>query len=274
MPRVVPQSTMSRPLTVLMVAEKPSIAQAVANALASGAQPPSQVNKRRGVSPSAPVFEYDGVFAGTKARFKVTSTVGHVWSLDFPKEYNDQVKIDPVELFDAPTQHMEDPRPRMSEHLSREAVDADALVLWLDCDREGENICFEVMAITQPVLNPLDLGGYEGNVFRARFSSLAPADLQNAMGALAFPNKVGRVEHPPVIGTERSGRYTPSPLAGGDPLLYTAVTPPLHRCCTAVTSPLHHRCTACPSQAESLSADARRYIPVTPPLHHHYIPVT
>jgi len=57
-----------------------------------------------------------------------------------------------------------------------EAKGLDYLVLWLDCDREGENICFEVLK----VIGDLIPQSYERNIYRAHFSSLAEKDIQAA----------------------------------------------------------------------------------------------
>lgn len=54
-------------------------------------------------------------------------------------------KTDPRSLFDAPVRREEaNAGAHVCKHLQKEAKGVDYLVLWLDCDREGENICFEV----------------------------------------------------------------------------------------------------------------------------------
>jgi len=52
-------------------------------------------------------------------------------------------QVDPAELFHAPTVRKA-AKGSVVRHSEREARGCDALVLWLDGDREGENTCYEV----------------------------------------------------------------------------------------------------------------------------------
>ncbi len=63
----------------------------------------------------------------------------------------------------------------------------DYLVLWLDCDREGENICFEVIRCVERSMNLKP--GPEQKIFRAKFSAVTPKDIQKAMANLVEPNE-------------------------------------------------------------------------------------
>ncbi|GMH18631.1 hypothetical protein Nepgr_020472 [Nepenthes gracilis] len=162
---------------VLMVAEKPSIALSIATVLSGG-----QMSTRRG---STEIHEFDGNFLRAHAHFKVTSVIGHVFSVDFPATYQDWAVTDPLDLFDAPTLKIEsNPKAHIRRHLSQEARDCSYLVLWLDCDREGENICFEVIECSG-----IHLKKGARNVFRARFSSVTEQDIFKAMDNLGQPNE-------------------------------------------------------------------------------------
>lgn len=73
---------------------------------------------------------------------------------DFPPKFNNWDRTDPTELYSSPTVKIEaNPKLKMVDYLASEAKAADYLVLWLDCDKEGENICFEVGNSNFPLSN-------------------------------------------------------------------------------------------------------------------------
>ncbi|KAK6588006.1 DNA topoisomerase III beta [Cryptosporidium xiaoi] len=163
---------------VFMVAEKPSIAETIANTLSKG-----KLNTRRG---KTPVHEFSGTFMGKNVGFRVTSVAGHVFEVGFPKNYSNWDKVDPITLFDAPIIKNES-SSKLVSHLEKESRGCNYLVLWLDCDREGENICFEVISV---VYGNMNKGRDQREwIFRARFSSISPKDISDAMRNLVYPNK-------------------------------------------------------------------------------------
>lgn len=114
--------------TVLMVAEKPMLAQSIANILSGG-----RMSSRKGWNGACSVHEYDGTFMGQPARFKMTSTCGHVMGLDFHPRFNNWDKTDPLQLFDAETLKKEtNPKLKLPDFLASEAAGCEYLVLWYD----------------------------------------------------------------------------------------------------------------------------------------------
>lgn len=63
----------------------------------------------------------------------------------------------------------------LCRHLQNESKGVDYLVLWLDCDREGENICFEVMENCVPKMKQPANQGKMSHVYRAKFSGIVRA---------------------------------------------------------------------------------------------------
>jgi DNA topoisomerase-3 len=165
--------------TILMVAEKPSIADTLAKALSRG-----KYSSRKGVSHAVQVHEFGGSFQGHPAFIKVTSVAGHVYTTDFPPQYQNWDRTEPATLFDAEVVKLEaNPKTRLPAHLKAEGKGISHLVLWLDCDREGENICYEVIRNVKPMLSNAN------NIWRAKFSSLVPSDLIKAYEKLGWPNE-------------------------------------------------------------------------------------
>ena len=95
-------------------------------------------------------------------------------------------RVDPAELFSCATEKKEaTAKLRMPSFLSQEAKGCDYIVLWLDCDKEGENICFEVLDAVRGQMRRLD----RSTVFRAKFSSITAKDIAAAMNNLGEPDE-------------------------------------------------------------------------------------
>ena len=116
---------------------------------------------------------------------RVTSVTGHVFSVDFPPAFQNWDSVEPVDLFSAPILQVPEGKGGMVKHLERVGRGADYLVLWLDCDREGENICFEVIRCVEKFMNRKTTQ----QIFRARFSAVTPKDIQSALKTLVSPNE-------------------------------------------------------------------------------------
>ena len=66
------------------------------------------------------------------------------------------------------------------------SANMDFIVLWLDCDKEGENICFEVLEICK---KNIPRSKKTQRIYRAKFSSIANKDIVAAFEDLKFePN--------------------------------------------------------------------------------------
>lgn len=103
--------------TILMVAEKPSLAQSLANILSNG-----HFKTRKAPNGACSVHEYRGQFLGqSNCLFKFTSVCGHVMSTNFTGKYNNWDRVEPQELFDAPTKKEEaNPKLQIPKFLEKE----------------------------------------------------------------------------------------------------------------------------------------------------------
>jgi len=166
-----------------MVAEKPSVSKMIAEHLSKG-----KMRWRKGASHACQIHEFITWFppAGQKCKFLQTSVVGHVFGLSFNKEDGRRAWKDPSILFDSNTEKTIEEmtaKLRVVEHLQGLAKEAEYLVLWLDCDREGENIGFEVIGLCRESF-PSD-----ENIYRAQFSALTEPEMKRALNTLVRPNK-------------------------------------------------------------------------------------
>lgn len=169
-------------IRVLNVAEKPSVARSASEILSNhGAR------SRVGPSRFNPIWEFGCTIQNQNCDMTFTSVAGHLMEIKFEGAYNKWNSCRPQELFHAPiTKYVVDDKRQLETQLQQEARRAQWLVLWLDCDREGENIAAEVHDVCVAV-NP------QLRILRAKFSALTSADLHRAINTLTQLNWCGEM---------------------------------------------------------------------------------
>ncbi|PXF43912.1 DNA topoisomerase 3 [Gracilariopsis chorda] len=169
-------------LRILNVAEKPSAAKEITGVLKGN----QAATSRQGQSRYNPIYEFNMSVQGHSSLMVFTSVTGHIKSTDFEARYRKWGSCDPSELL-IPTQTAvewfitEDKQP-LARTLRAEARRADWLVLWLDCDSEGERIAWDVADICKEVKPTIV-------VKRARFSAMTRGDLLRAINQLTIPDE-------------------------------------------------------------------------------------
>ncbi|KAJ9100565.1 hypothetical protein QFC21_003608 [Naganishia friedmannii] len=163
-------------MKVLCVAEKPSIAKSISGILSSGGATSCRLDSTsmQRVSPHRYIRNYDfpynlppplGPNHGD-ADITVTSVLGHLTSSDFAEQYR---KWDN----ESDTSYTTKDLKQVERNLQQEARRADMLIIWTDCDREGEHIGSEIVNVCRQANRNI-------RVKRAKFSAIIAAQIHNA----------------------------------------------------------------------------------------------
>jgi DNA topoisomerase I len=112
--------------------------------------------------------------------YAVIGLKGHILKVDYPKEYSNWFKVDPIDLIDAGIEKMPIQK-RIIQALKKIASQADEVIIATDYDREGELIGYDALQIAQDKNSQLVSK-------RAKFSAITPRDIDQAF------SKLGRID--------------------------------------------------------------------------------
>ncbi|GAV29059.1 hypothetical protein PMKS-002538 [Pichia membranifaciens] len=107
----------------------------------------------------------------------MTAVSGHIMQKEIPSDYG-WGKVPNDSLFKCPivTRYGDDNAKKIAENISELAKSSDVLMIWTDCDREGEYIGWEILKAAQEGNSSFTLD----NVYRARFSHLESKHIYSA----------------------------------------------------------------------------------------------
>ncbi|XP_053693949.1 DNA topoisomerase 3-alpha [Sabethes cyaneus] len=165
------------PMKYLNVAEKNDAAKNIANLLSRGTS-----RRREGFSPYNKIYEFEYTIRNQRVNMVMTSVSGHLLNYEFLPSFRGWHSCNPEQLFDAPVRkNCIEGGDKVKRTLEREIRGCHALVIWTDCDREGENIGFEIIEVCRAIKPQIE-------VLRAKFSEITTPSIKRAVENLAVPD--------------------------------------------------------------------------------------
>ena len=163
---------------VLNVAEKNDAAKEIARIMSRGGN-----SRREGMSRYNKIYEYEYNLFGRRCEMTMTSLSGHLMEIEFVVGYQKWHSCQPLALFTAPIEkkvssNMDGIRKTLEKEIRR----CNALIVWTDCDREGENIGYEVIEVCRRIKPRID-------IYRARFSEITAPSITRACATLGRPDE-------------------------------------------------------------------------------------
>ncbi|EHK41268.1 hypothetical protein TRIATDRAFT_249816 [Trichoderma atroviride IMI 206040] len=155
-------------MRVLCVAEKPSISKAVAGHLSGGSFATHNTRNKYIKNYS---FDFDFGQQWGSSSVTMTCVTGHLTNVEFTNEYKNWSHPPPESLFTAPI--VKNDKKDIAKNIADQAKYARLLVIWTDCDREGEHI-------GQEIVDAAKVGNAAIQVKRARFSNVERAHVLTA----------------------------------------------------------------------------------------------
>jgi DNA topoisomerase-3 len=114
------------------------------------------------------IKNYEFNYPQTQSFFTVTCVSGHLTAFDFYETHRKWNACDSFDLFDAPVEiQVASDKKAIEQNLLTQARRADVLMIWTDCDREGEHIGMEVAKVCRKAKPTI-------RIKRARFSAIIP----------------------------------------------------------------------------------------------------
>lgn len=154
-------------MVILNIAEKPSVAKSISKILSTNC------SSSRGMNKYCPNIFFETEFRNRNTKMVFTSVLGHLFQNEFEKR-DRWTESDPRELFDSRIlKTIVTENKSIESNIKNLCSKASLVIIWTDCDREGENIAVQIQNIVE--------SRKDVEVRRARFSAISRREITYAL---------------------------------------------------------------------------------------------